>query len=166
MDPPLATGHKDVYLEHLSHSIGAAAAVVVCGYIMGSMGRDLSGNTEIIQTIAANLNLDPSNSEHMKTILRYASHWDAWKWCFWLPACLAVCGALWLYVGLRDDPRSVGLPNCPAPIPESQMPRAARYLAHGKFLKANGVDQPLDMDSLHSQNLCLRDAYGHSRLGP
>ncbi|MDE5631433.1 MAG: MFS transporter, partial [Muribaculaceae bacterium] len=97
-----------------SHSIGAATAVVVCGYIMGSMGTDLSANPEIINTIAANLGLDKSVPEHMETILSYARHWDAWKWCFWLPGCFAVAGAVWLYLGLRDDPRSVGLPELPA----------------------------------------------------
>ncbi|MDE5683559.1 MAG: MFS transporter [Muribaculaceae bacterium] len=97
-----------------SHSIGAATAVVVCGYIMGSMGTDLSANPEIINTIATNLGLDKSVPEHMETILSYARHWDAWKWCFWLPGCFAVAGAAWLYIGLRDDPRSVGLPELPA----------------------------------------------------
>lgn len=96
-----------------SHSIGASLAVVVCGYIMGSMGTDLSSDHSVIMRIANNLNLDPTNSEHLKTIMNYAQHWDAWKWCFWIPAGIAVCGALWLYLGLRDDPRSVGLPELP-----------------------------------------------------
>ena len=96
-----------------SHSIGAAAAVVACGYIMGSMGQDLSQNPDVINTIAANLKLDPGTADGMKQILQYARHWDAWKWCFWLPAGLAILGAVWLFVGLRDDPRSVGLPELP-----------------------------------------------------
>lgn len=96
-----------------SHSIGAAAAVVVCGYIMGSMGQDLSNNPDVINTIATNLKLDPSSAEGMNKIMQYAQHWGAWKWCFWLPAGLAVLGAAWLYFGLRDDPRSVGLPELP-----------------------------------------------------
>lgn len=96
-----------------SHSIGASLAVVVCGYIMGTMGTDMSSDHSIILRIAENLKLDPNNSEHLKTIMGYAQHWDAWKWCFWIPAGIAVCGALWLYVGLRDDPRSVGLPELP-----------------------------------------------------
>lgn len=96
-----------------SHSIGAAAAVVACGYIMGSMGQDFSNNPEVINTIATNLKLDASSADGMKQILQYAQHWGAWKWCFWLPAGLAVLGAAWLYFGLRDDPRSVGLPELP-----------------------------------------------------
>lgn len=96
-----------------SHSIGAGAAVLACGFIMGHLGQDLSNNPEIINTIAANLDLDVNNSEDMAKILGYAQHWDAWRWCFWLPGCLAVCGALWLFIGLRDDPTSVGLPELP-----------------------------------------------------
>lgn len=96
-----------------SHSIGAAAAVVACGYIMGSLGRDMSGDPEVIATVARNLGLDPTTSAGMQQILQYASHWDAWRWCFWIPAVIAVAGAVWLYLGLRDDPRSVGLPELP-----------------------------------------------------
>ncbi len=96
-----------------SHSFGAAAAVVACGYIMGSLGTDLSNNPEIIDTVARNLGVDKDSAEGMKQILQYAQHWDAWRWCFWIPAAIAVCGSLWLYIGLRDDPRSVGLPELP-----------------------------------------------------
>lgn len=117
-----------------SHSIGAAAAVVVCGYIMGQMGTDLSNDPHIIDTIAANLKLDPANAEHMKTILGYAQHWDAWKWCFWLPACLAVAGAAWLYFGLRDDPRSVGLPELPGT--KTGKKADGKNASQAKFLKA------------------------------
>ena len=97
-----------------SHSIGAGLAVIVCGYIMGILGQDMSANPEVIDTIARNLGLDPSNSDNLKTILGYAKHWDAWRWCFWIPAFIAIFGAAWLYLGLRDDPRSVGLPELPA----------------------------------------------------
>ena len=120
-----------------SHSIGAGAAVLACGFIMGSMGKDLSANTEVINTIASNLKLDTSNAEHMKTILGYASHWDAWRWCFWLPGCLAVVGALWLYFGLRDDPRSVGLPELPGTTTgKNSDGKGNDKNSHSRFLKA------------------------------
>ena len=80
---------------------------------MGSMGQDLSNNPEVINTIAANLRLDPSSADGMNKIMQYAQHWGAWKWCFWLPAGFAVLGAAWIFFGLRDDPRSVGLPELP-----------------------------------------------------
>lgn len=120
-----------------SHSIGAGAAVLACGFIMGSMGKDLSSNPDIINTIAANLKLDPSNADNMKTILSYASHWDAWRWCFWLPACLAVVGAIWLYVGLRDDPRSVGLPELPGTTTGKKESKDGKEsTSHSRFLRA------------------------------
>lgn len=117
-----------------SHSIGAGAAVLFCGVIMGHMGRDMSSDPAIISTIANNLNLDPSNAENMKQILSYASHWDAWRWCFWIPAIIAVAGALWLYIGLRDDPRSVGLQE----LPGTKTGKAAgkKSASQSKFLKA------------------------------
>ncbi len=118
-----------------SHSIGAALAVVVCGYIMGTMGQDLSSDESVIRTVAANLGLNPADSSNMETILGYARHWDAWRWCFWLPACLAVAGAAWLYVGLRDDPRSVGLPELPGTKTGSKVDSGAKDPARGRFLK-------------------------------
>lgn len=119
-----------------SHSIGAGAAVLACGFIMGSMGQDLSSDPHVIATIASNLKLDPSNADNMKTILSYASHWDAWRWCFWLPGCLAVIGAIWLYVGLRDDPRSVGLPELPGTTTgKGKQPDGAKKSSHSRFLK-------------------------------
>ncbi len=118
-----------------SHSIGAALAVVVCGYIMGTMGTDLSSDHSIIAKIAANLNLDPNNQEHLSTIMGYARHWDAWKYCFWIPAGIAVCGAIWLYVGLRDDPRSVGLPELPGTKTGKGDGKAAKKVSQKEFLK-------------------------------
>jgi len=118
-----------------SHSIGAALAVVVCGYIMGHMGRDLSSDESVIMTIAQNLGLNPEIPDEMKTILSYATHWDAWKWCFWLPAGLAVLGAAWLYFGLRDDPRSVGLPELPGTKTGKKTAEGAGNPSRSKFLK-------------------------------
>ena len=95
-----------------SHSIGAAFAVIVCGYIMGSMGADMSANAEVVARITANLtNNDVANATTQA--LTYATHIGAWKWCFWIPACLAVAGAVFIFVGLRDEPKEVGLPDLP-----------------------------------------------------
>ncbi len=116
-----------------SHSIGAAAAVVACGYIMGNMGQDLSGNPEVIARIAANLKVDAGTTEGLTKVLAYAQHIGAWKWCFWLPACLAVCGAAWLFFGLRDDPQSVGLPELPG-TSTGKVDNTVDKHAHKKFL--------------------------------
>lgn len=34
-----------------------------------------------------------------------------WQWCFFIPAAIALAGALFLWFALRDTPRSVGLPE-------------------------------------------------------
>ncbi|MBO1363253.1 MFS transporter [Prevotella sp. A2931] len=95
-----------------SHSIGAACAVIVCGYIMGSMGSDMSANTEVVARVTANLtNNDVANAATQA--LTYAAHIGAWKWCFWIPACMAVAGAIFIFLGLRDEPKEVGLPDLP-----------------------------------------------------
>lgn len=118
-----------------SHSIGAALAVVVCGYIMGTLGRDLSGDQHVIATIAANLKLDMTDAGDMNTILGYARHWDAWQWCFWLPACLAVAGAWCLFAGLRDDPRSVGLPELPGTHTGKSVDKTADSPSRARYLQ-------------------------------
>lgn len=94
-----------------SHSIGAALVAILAGYIMGTMGTNLSGNPQVVTAIAANLNVDLSDSERMKSVIESASHYGAWKWCFWIPAAIAFAGSIGLFLGLRDTPSSVGLPE-------------------------------------------------------
>lgn len=97
-----------------SHSIGAALAVVVCGYIMGTLGTNLSDSEAVRQTLAANLSASGVSADDLPAqVLAYASHIGAWKWCFWIPACIAVAGALVIFVGIRDEPREVKLPDLP-----------------------------------------------------
>ena len=97
-----------------SHSIGAALAVVVCGWFMGSLGENLCANTDTITAIVANLSKnDMGVATAITKGLTYAEHIGAWKWCFYIPACLAVAGAIFIFVGLRDEPKEVGLPDLP-----------------------------------------------------
>ena len=94
-----------------SHSIGAACAVVVCGYIMGHFGSDMSGNPEVVANIAANLGISADDAEGMERVMGYASHVGAWKWSFLIPAFIGVFGIIFLIATLRDTPKSVGLPE-------------------------------------------------------
>ncbi|TZF86282.1 MFS transporter (plasmid) [Pedobacter sp. BS3] len=94
-----------------SHSIGAALVAILAGYIMGSMGTNMSANPEVIASIAANLKVDPADTEKMKSVIESASHYGAWKWCFWIPATIALAGSIGLFITLRDTPSSVGLPE-------------------------------------------------------
>ena len=95
-----------------SHSIGAALAVIVCGTIMGALGTDMSANSDVVARITENLaNNNVGNASAQA--LNYAAHVGAWKWCFWIPACIALCGAAFILIGLRDEPKEVGLPDLP-----------------------------------------------------
>ncbi|HTM98375.1 MAG TPA: MFS transporter [Pedobacter sp.] len=94
-----------------SHSIGAALVAILAGYIMGTLGTDMSANPEIINSIAANLKVDVNDADKMKSVIESATHYGAWRWCFWLPAAIALAGSIGLFVTLRDTPSSVGLPE-------------------------------------------------------
>ncbi len=84
---------------------------------MSNMGADMSGDSSIVARISANLagsikgweNLDVV--DQTSKVLAYASHYGAWKWCFWIPACFALCGAILILLGLKDKPQDVGLPE-------------------------------------------------------
>lgn len=39
---------------------------------------------------------------------------EAWQWCFFAPAILAIFGAAMIFFGLKDTPESIGLPNVEA----------------------------------------------------
>ena len=96
-----------------SHSIGAACAVVVCGYIMAHFGIDMSHDPDVVAGIAANLGISQDDPEGMKRVMEYASHTGAWKWCFWIPAIVSLATSVWLFFGLKDSPSKVGLPELP-----------------------------------------------------
>lgn len=95
-----------------SHSIGAALAVIVCGHIMGSLGTDLSANAAVVARLTENLS-NNGVADATEQALEYAQHIGAWKWCFWIPACLAVAASIFVFVGLRDEPKDVKLPDLP-----------------------------------------------------
>lgn len=176
-----------------SHSIGAGLLAILCGFIMGNMGTDLSNNSESVEKmtrnyIAANFkddvkksdiriskvtgvtiadegdktiayvdyvykpnyeegraeqtaftfdhdkymavkNLVEQNKEMapaqiaavtqmpevqakaLRNIVSLTTNAGAWQWCFFLPAIIALLGAVGLFAFLRDTPKSVGLPE-------------------------------------------------------
>jgi OPA family glycerol-3-phosphate transporter-like MFS transporter/OPA family sugar phosphate sensor protein UhpC-like MFS transporter len=49
-----------------------------------------------------------------------------WRWCFWLPAAIAIAGAGALWFALRDTPSSVGLPELPGAGHVAQTAKSAR----------------------------------------
>ena len=60
-------------------------------------------------------------------------NFGAWKWCFWIPAGLALLGSLFLAVTLRDTPSSVGLPEIPGT--ESSSPTEENKKERREFLR-------------------------------
>lgn len=68
-----------------SHSIGAGLAIIFCGYVVGiNWGRWFDASSIL--------------SQH-------------WRWCFILPAAIALLGAAVVWAFVRDTPSSVGLPE-------------------------------------------------------
>jgi len=78
-----------------SHSIGAAVVVVFCSWII---------------TLCSGGAIPPSVSLFGVPL---ALH-PGWRWCFFLPAAVALAGAAGLWLALRDTPASVGLPELDA----------------------------------------------------
>ena len=176
-----------------SHSIGAGLLAILCGFIMGNMGADLSSNSESVEKmthnyLSANFKDDVKKSDiriskvtgitlaeeddktiayvdylykpnyedgraeqvvfafdhdkymavkglveqhkeistaeiatetqipevqakAIRNIVSLTTNAGAWQWCFWLPAIIALIGAIGLFAFLRDTPKSVGLPE-------------------------------------------------------
>lgn len=176
-----------------SHSIGAGLLAILCGFIMGNMGTDLSNDSDAVEKmthnyltanfkddvkksdiriskvsgitisdegdktiayvdyvykpnyeggrteqvafafdhagymavkniveqnkeaapaeIAAATNLPEVQAKALRNIVSLTTNAGAWQWCFWLPALIALVGAVGLFAFLRDTPKSVGLPE-------------------------------------------------------
>lgn len=91
-----------------SHSIGAGLAGLLCGtFIMSYMGVDMSGDPEMVATIATNLGKEVTDP----AVISAAEHVGAWKWAFIIPGLIAAAGVFITAAILRDTPRSVGLPE-------------------------------------------------------
>ncbi len=91
-----------------SHSIGAGLAIIFCGYIVSLQWNDWFDASSIL-------------SQH-------------WRWCFLLPATIALLGASVVWAFVRDTPSSVGLPelrsgNQKEPKPKSKAEETAEYKA-------------------------------------
>jgi len=108
--PPTELATK-MSVWNTSHSIGAGLVVILCGYIMGTLGTNMAGDPDAVASIAANLGVSPDDAAGMERVMTSAAHVGAWKWCFWIPSAIAFAGAIGLVVFLRDTPTSVGLPE-------------------------------------------------------
>ncbi len=64
-----------------------------------------------IESVAEQTDLALAQAKALMSIVALTTNAGAWQWCFWLPAIIALFGALGLFVFLRDTPKSVGLPE-------------------------------------------------------
>lgn len=73
--------------------------------------RDLIAANKDISTeqIASDLSLSEPHAKAFQSIVTRTTNAGAWRWCFYLPAFLALLGAFGLFTALRDTPKSVGL---------------------------------------------------------
>ena len=94
-------------LWNTSHSIGAGLACLCGIFIMGMMGSDMSGNADVVASIATNLNKEATDP----AVISAAQNYGAWKWMFIIPGIIAAFGIIFTAVVLRDTPKSVGLPE-------------------------------------------------------
>jgi len=124
-----------------SHSIGAGLVVILCGYVMGHLGMNMSQDPEAVARIAANLGVAADDAEGMRHVMTSAAHAGAWRWCFWIPAGISFVGAVALFFALRDTPTSVGLPELPGT--ESRKTGAEKSAEEKAFLRRKVFCNPL-----------------------
>lgn len=111
--PPQELATK-MSIWNTSHSVGAFIAAVLCGYIMGHTGTDMSANPEMRARVIENTRnitegMDPAAAQAY--VDNALLNIGAWHWAFWIPAFIAILGVIFIIVTLRDTPKSVGLPE-------------------------------------------------------
>lgn len=111
--PPQELATK-MSIWNTSHSVGAFIAAVLCGYIMGHTGTDMSADPEMRARVIANTRnitegMDPAAAQAY--VDNALLNIGAWHWAFWIPAFIAILGVIFIIVTLRDTPKSVGLPE-------------------------------------------------------
>lgn len=111
--PPQELATK-MSIWNTSHSVGAFIAAVLCGYIMGHTGTDMSADPEMRARVIENIRnitegMDPAAAQAY--VDNALLNIGAWHWAFWIPAFIAILGVIFIIVTLRDTPKSVGLPE-------------------------------------------------------
>ena len=139
--PPTELATK-MSVWNTSHSIGAGLVVILCGYIMGTVGMNMTADPDAVATIAANLGVAPDDAAGMERVMASAAHVGAWKWCFWVPSAIAFAGAIGLVAFLRDTPSSVGLPELEG-TEVKEVKKETKSAEHRAFLMKHVFRNPL-----------------------
>ena len=104
-----------------SHSIGAGLAIIFCGYVVSLNWGAWFDASSIL-------------SQH-------------WRWCFLLPATIAILGAAVVWAFVRDTPSSVGLPELKtgkaAPADAKPHTKAEEKAEHKAFLRRMVFGNPI-----------------------
>lgn len=136
---------------NMSHSIGAGLAMALCGYfIMPHLGLDMSANPEVVASIAGNLGVDVADPK----VMQFAAHFGAWRWCFLIPAAVAVVGSVFLFCSLRDCPSDVGLPEVVGDGKKAVVTTPEEAAAHKEYVKKH-VYRNRVIWTLAMANFCL-----------
>ena len=97
---------------NMSHSIGAGIAMALCGwFVMPHLGVDLSMDSATVNAVMDHLHLNGADPKDVERATLFAAHFGAWRWCFLIPAGVAVLGSVWLFFTMKDSPSDVGLPE-------------------------------------------------------
>ena len=99
-----------------SHSIGAGLAIVFCGYAVGLNWDAWFDASSLL-------------SQH-------------WRWCFLLPATVALLGAAIVWALVRDTPSSVGLPELEG-TEVKEVKKETKSAEHRAFLMKHVFRNPL-----------------------
>jgi OPA family glycerol-3-phosphate transporter-like MFS transporter/OPA family sugar phosphate sensor protein UhpC-like MFS transporter len=106
-----------------SHSIGAGLVVILCGYIISGINWEW--------------NLGPWHGVFSLSVAG-----SSWRWCFWIPAGIALAGSVMLFLCLRDTPSSIGLPELEGTA-VTQKKGANKSAEHRAFLRERVFCNPL-----------------------
>ena len=71
--PPTQLATK-MSVWNTSHSIGAGLVVILCGYIMGTLGMNVSADPDAVAAMAANLGVQPGDAAGMERVMAAAAH--------------------------------------------------------------------------------------------
>ena len=162
--PPQELATK-MSIWNTSHSVGAFIAAVLCGYIMGHTGTDMSADPEMRARVIENTRnitegMDPAAAQAY--VDNALLNIGAWHWAFWIPAFIAILGVIFIIVTLRDTPKSVGLPELEGTTTiEVKSEEEGFQAVHHK----EGDSQSCNLDSFTVRVLRLCGTSCRSRLG-
>ncbi|MBR1871637.1 MAG: MFS transporter [Bacteroidales bacterium] len=79
--------------------------------------------------------------------------YSAWQWCFFIPAALALAGAVLVFFGLEDTPESVGLPS-PEELDGEKKVTVKDHKSYRKFIHLMVFRNPI-IWILAATNFCV-----------